>query len=67
MVFKLKTEVPKISLGIKSGVNCMRLKSIFKDFASSLAEIVFATPGTPSMSECPLAKIDAISISIMLF
>ena len=66
-VFISKIEVPKISLGIKSGVNCMRLKPTSKVFANSFAETVFATPGTPSIKECPLAKIEAISISIMLF
>ncbi len=66
-VFISNTEVPKISLGIKSGVNCIRLKPISKDFASNFAEMVFATPGTPSIRECPLAKMDAISISIMPF
>ena len=62
-----KTEVPKISLGIKSGVNCIRLKSIAKDLANKRADMVFATPGTPSISAWPLAKIEAISISIIPF
>ena len=33
--------------------------------AKSLAVTVFATPGTPSISECPLAKMDRINNSIM--
>ena len=33
----------------------------------SLAVIVLATPGTPSIKECPFAKTEAINISIMFF
>ena len=47
----LKIEVPKISLGIKSGVNWILLKSTAMVLASIFAVTVFATPGTPSISE----------------
>jgi len=65
LVFTLKTEVPKISLGIKSGVNWMRLKSTAIVLANSFAVTVFATPGTPSINEWPSLKIETMSISSM--
>ena len=33
--------------------------------ANSLAVMVFATPGTPSIRECPLAKMEIINSSII--
>ena len=48
--------VPIMSAGIKSGVNCILLKSkpnaLLKDFTSR----VLPKPGKPSRSTCPLAK-----------
>ena len=55
-VLTLKTDVPKISDGIRSGVNCILLKPISIVFAKSFAVTVFATPGTPSIITCPLAS-----------
>ena len=40
--------VPVISDGIKSGVNCIRLKFKAKAFATLLIRSVLARPGTPS-------------------
>jgi len=63
-VFTLNIDVPKISLGIKSGVNCILLKAVFSVFAKSLAVTVFAIPGTPSISTCPFTRRETISSSI---
>ena len=46
----LKTLVPVMSAGIRSGVNWMRLNSHPSTRASVRTSSVFATPGTPSMS-----------------
>jgi len=48
--------VPVISLGIKSGVNCIRLN--FRSITSATVFIrsVFANPGTPTSKQCPLAS-----------
>ena len=51
VVFTLKTEVPKISLGMRSGVNWILLNPTSNVLASNLAVMVLATPGTPSMRE----------------
>ena len=51
----LKTFVPVMSEGIRSGVNCMRLKSAPTMRASVFTRRVFAVPGTPSRSACPSA------------
>ena len=55
--------VPRTSLGIRSGVNCMREKGVSIDFEINFAISVFATPGTPSMSTWPLASMAAMSCS----
>ena len=65
-VFILKTDVPKMSEGIRSGVNCILLKSTEIVLARSLAVMVFATPGTPSIRTCPLERRAARRCSIML-
>ena len=49
---RLKTLVPVMSAGIRSGVNWMRLNSQAMDCASARVSRVFANPGTPSMSPC---------------
>ena len=54
MFLTLKTEVPKISEGIKSGVNCILLKPTEMVLANNFAVMVLATPGTPSIITCPL-------------
>ncbi len=48
--------MPVMSIGIRSGVNWMRLN--FNDIvsASLLTSSVFARPGTPIKSACPFAK-----------
>ena len=38
-----------MSVGSRSGVNCTRLKSPAKLFASALASVVLPTPGTSSI------------------
>src|SRR5690606_13269347 len=45
---------PVTSPGIRSGVNCTRLKSSDSAAASVRTISVLATPGTPSSSTCPL-------------
>ena len=52
----LKTFVPVMSEGIRSGVNWMRLKSAPTMRASVFTSKVLAVPGTPSKSACPSAK-----------
>src|SRR3954454_4967308 len=45
--------VPMTSEGIRSGVNCSRLKPRSSDAASALTSRVLATPGTPSSNTWP--------------
>ena len=52
-----KISEPKISLGIKSGVNWMRLKLRPSAFATVCTISVFASPGTPTSKTCPPEKI----------
>ena len=55
-VCMLNTVVPSTSLGMRSGVNWMRLKRVSMSRAMSRANNVLATPGTPSMSTWPSAR-----------
>ena len=48
--------VPMISDGIRSGVNCIRLKGSSSIFANVLMSSVFAKPGTPTRRQCPCEK-----------
>ena len=48
------TSVPVISLGIKSGVNCIRLKLKSSNSDMDLIINVFARPGTPTINVWPL-------------
>ncbi len=48
--------VPVISVGIKSDVNWIRLKSRDRVFARLLTISVLARPGTPIITQCPLAN-----------
>ena len=57
----LNTVVPNTSLGIRSGVNCTRLNFVSISLAIVRANSVLATPGTPSISTCPSARM-AVSI-----
>src|SRR5436305_170504 len=52
-VFWLKTEVPVMSEGSRSGVNWIRLKVQSSERASARASIVLPVPGTSSISKCP--------------
>jgi hypothetical protein len=52
----LKMLTPVTSLGRRSGVNWMRRTDASIDLAKVLASIVLPTPGTSSMSRCPLAN-----------
>ncbi|HXD72694.1 MAG TPA: hypothetical protein VN628_03115 [Vicinamibacterales bacterium] len=45
--------VPVMSLGIRSGVNWMRLNFRSRTFASVLMSSVFARPGTPTIRLLP--------------
>src|SRR5689334_17045766 len=45
-----------MSLGIRSGVNWIRLNSSASERASEWTISVFASPGTPSRMQCPRAK-----------
>src|SRR5229473_2098001 len=60
------TSVPVMSLGIRSGVNWMRLK--VSDSASAKVEMssVLASPGTPTKRQCPREK-SAMSSCSMTF
>ena len=42
-----KARFPVTSPGIRSAVNCIRLKSALTDLANSLARDVFPVPGNP--------------------
>ena len=53
---RLNTLIPVISLGRRSGVNCILEKPILSDFAKDLASLVFPVPGTSSISTCPSAR-----------
>ena len=44
---------PVMSAGMRSGVNCMRLKERPSIFARVAMSFVLASPGTPSMMQCP--------------
>ena len=55
-------EKPVMSLGVMSGVNCMRLNEQSNERASAEASVVLPTPGTSSMSTCPRHR-SAIIIS----
>jgi hypothetical protein len=48
-----KVDMPMMSEGSKSAVNCTRLKSAVSDNASALASVVFPVPGMSSRSTCP--------------
>ena len=48
--------VPRISAGIRSGVNWMRLKERSSTWLSARTSKVFPKPGTPSNSTCPPAN-----------
>ena len=48
--------VPVMSAGIKSGVNCILLKSNPSALLKDLTRRVFPIPGTPSRRTCPFAK-----------
>src|SRR5438309_1971221 len=47
---------PTTSDGMRSGVNCSRLKSRSRAADKVLTRSVLATPGTPSRSTCPLTS-----------
>ncbi len=49
---------PIMSEGIKSGVNCMRLKLRSSTCDTVCTNKVFARPGTPTSRQWPLLKID---------
>ena len=51
-----RMSVPVMSVGIRSGVNWMRLNSSDRQSASVLTISVLARPGTPSRRQCPRAK-----------
>jgi len=50
---EIETLVPRMSLGIRSGVNCTRLQSRRSSRASVRAMSVLAVPGTPSSRMWP--------------
>src|SRR5215471_12931806 len=50
------TSVPRMSDGIRSGVNWIRLNLRLTASASVLMSSVFARPGTPRSRQCPPAK-----------
>src|SRR5581483_11977603 len=55
--------VPRMSEGIRSGVNWMRANETSKMRASVRTESVLAVPGTPSRRTCPPASSATVSIS----
>ena len=62
--FMLKTLVPVMSAGMRSGVNWMRLNSHPSTRARVRTSSVFATPGTPSMSAWWPVKMAISALSI---
>ncbi|MPM52843.1 hypothetical protein SDC9_99607 [bioreactor metagenome] len=65
-VLELYTDIPVISEGSKSGVNCILLKLHPKDFAMACTRVVFPTPGTSSISTWPLLSMATTIFSITL-
>ena len=59
-----RTFVPVMSEGIRSGVNCTRLKPTSRIRASVDTMSVLASPGTPSRRQWPRVKIAAKSCSM---
>ena len=59
--------VPSKSAGSKSGVNWTLLKSTFITFDKVLIARVFASPGTPSRSMCPLERSPIRRLSTICF
>ena len=57
--------VPTMSEGTRSGVNWTRAKSPPTTSAKLLTARVFATPGTPSSKQWPLASSDTMSCCTM--
>ena len=60
------TRVPMRSAGSRSGVNWMRRNVVATASARVRTVIVFARPGTPSISTCPSASRPTSSRSIMV-
>ena len=58
------TVVPVMSEGIKSGVNCTRLKVTSRIWLRELTISVFASPGTPISRQWPRVKMAASTCSI---
>jgi hypothetical protein len=56
LVCRSKTEEPVTSLGMRSGVNWMRLKAHPETTANVRATSVFPRPGAPSTRTCPRAS-----------
>src|SRR6266508_2150769 len=57
--------VPTMSDGTRSGVNCTRANVPPTTCAKVRTASVLATPGTPSIRQCPLASRETISVSTM--
>src|SRR5450432_1888989 len=55
--------VPIISVGMRSGVNCIRRKERFSACDKVRTISVFASPGTPSSKQCPPASKATINSS----
>ena len=55
-----------MSLGVMSGVNCMRLKEQSSERARALARVVLPTPGTSSISTWPRQRMATIISSMAL-
>ena len=59
----LYIDVPRRSAGRRSGVNWMRVKSIFSSLEIVFIVKVFASPGSPSKRTWPLDKSAIVSCS----
>ncbi len=59
--------VPVMSAGIRSGVNWMRLKDRDSVRDRVLTSRVLASPGTPTSTQCPRAKMAVSSSSTTWF
>ncbi len=59
--------VPRMSAGIRSGVNWMRLKLMSSTSPSVRTSSVLPRPGTPSSSTCPPPKMAMSVPSTMAF
>ncbi len=62
-----RMSVPVMSAGIRSGVNCMRLKERCRIFDTVLTSSVLARPGTPTSRQWPRLNMAMSNCSMTSF